>query len=90
MQVRILRAISPNFNKFKGETMKTFTVLTAIWIIIGIIISLWTDRNLDFVCSFIAGRAVDVPYWLSLCASIVFSGFIFMFNVFCEILRLVI
>jgi hypothetical protein len=50
-------------------------------------ICLWTDRNLDFYCSQIKGVPVDVPFWMSMVASI-FEP-IAVLNLIGELVRLV-
>lgn len=69
--------------------------MSKVWIIIGLFlciaigcISLWTDRNLDFWMSYWQGKEIDVPYWMSLCLTIVLNAIILAGNIIGEIIRL--
>lgn len=60
-------------------------------LILGIIalLSLWTDSNLDWMMSEIKGQVVNVPYWLSFLTTLIFNGFVLMFNIIVSLIRLV-
>jgi len=55
-------------------------------LIIGLL-SLWTDRNLEYYLSMYKGEAVDIPYAISVLITIVLNAVIFGLNVLGEILR---
>ena len=61
--------------------------LLGILIVVGLL-ALWTGRSLDYLCSYYAGHAVHVPYWLDFLFTFVFNGVILLFNVVVEIIRL--
>jgi hypothetical protein len=63
-----------------------------VWLMIisvfVMLVGCWTERSLDWMCSEIAGRPIDVPYWLACVATLVFNGVAVLFNVLIEIVRL--
>lgn len=64
-------------------------IIIALCLIILCGLSIWTDRNLDFVVSHFKGQPTDVPMWLSALATIILNALALAFNVACEIIRLV-
>ena len=65
-------------------------VLVLIIPVLVILLSMWTDRTLDFWLTFIKHSSVDVPMWLSVIATIVFNGGMLAINIISEIVRLAI
>lgn len=69
-------------------------LLMSVWfgIVIGIfyLLSLWTDRNLEFWLSYSKGQPVEVPQWLSFVLTVLLNGVIVLANVISELVRLVI
>lgn len=53
-----------------------------------ILLFMWTDRTLDFWCTYISGNVVDVPFWLSAIATLVGNGVMLGLNIISEIVRL--
>ena len=70
--------------------MKTVYSGLRLTIIIGLLylLSLWTDRNLDYFVSLIKGESVDVPFWLSVVVTILLNAVIVVSNIIAEISRL--
>jgi hypothetical protein len=58
-----------------------------VWLLCGVAVSFWTDRNLDFWVSHFKGQEVDVPFWLSATFSIILSGPAVVLNAIAEIAR---
>ena len=52
------------------------------------LVSLWTDRNLEFWLSHIKHKAVDVPDWLSFLLTLVLNAIALALNIIFEIARL--
>jgi len=63
-----------------------------VWFLIMIgpvaLISLWTQRNLDFWLSQWNHHAVHVPYWASFLATFILNGVVLAGNIVGEIVRL--
>ncbi len=51
------------------------------------VVSIWTDRNLDFWLSHFKGEQVDCPMWMSVVATIILNGIILAVNIIGEIAR---
>lgn len=49
----------------------------------------WTEGNMEWLFSKIAGRPVDVPYWLALVANLLTNVFGIAFNIICELAKLI-
>lgn len=52
------------------------------------LLSLWTDRSLEFWLSRIKGMPVDVPLWMSFLATLLLNGMIVLLNLVSELVRL--
>lgn len=65
-------------------------VIFAFLLTILSIIAIWTDRTLDFWCTYFKGEPIDVPFWISLIVTWVFSGIIFAINIISEVIRLIV
>lgn len=52
------------------------------------LLSLWTDRNLEFWLSRIKGMPVDVPLWMSFLTTLLLNGLIVPLNLVSELVRL--
>lgn len=55
--------------------------------LMAILFSWWTDRTLDFWCSYIAGHIVNIPFILSFLFNLFFSGVAMPLNIISEIAR---
>ena len=64
-----------------------FTIL-AILVVLIVPISLWTDRTLDFWCTYFSHHVVNVPIWMSCLVTFIGNGIIFLLNLISEIARL--
>ena len=61
-------------------------------LVVGLFFALlagWTEGNMEWLFSKIAGHPVDVPYWLALVANIVTNIFGIGFNIICELAKLI-
>lgn len=58
--------------------------------VVGVVflITLWTDRSIDYWLTFTKGTDTDCPFWLSFVATIFLNGIIVAFNLLTEIARL--
>lgn len=66
------------------------TVMSGIALFyLGIVwlISLWTDRNLDFWFSYFKGETIDIPMWLSMVTSFFLSPICLGLNVVAELAK---
>ena len=72
----------------KGFTLVELALVLIIPVII-VAVCIWTDRNLDYLMTWIAGAPRNCPWWLSTIATIIGNGIILLFNVVMEIIRLV-
>jgi len=60
--------------------------------VIGLIFAFlagWTEGNMEWLFGKIAGRPIDVPYWLALVANLVTNVFGIGFNILCELAKLI-
>lgn len=48
----------------------------------------WTDGNLEYAVSYLKGRDIEIPFWISAVVSIIGSAVVFVFNIVCEIIKL--
>lgn len=53
-----------------------------------IVLTIWTDRTLDFWCTYISGHTINVPIWLSALCSFIGNGVVLVINIISEIIRL--
>lgn len=66
-------------------------LITMLFFIIPIwIVSMWTDRNLDFIFSYFKNEIVDIPMWISAIITIILNVVIIILNIIVELLRFVI
>jgi hypothetical protein len=65
-----------------------YLVVFASYAALMIPVGIWTDRTIDFWCSYATGDSVDSPFWLSYTASVLLSPAIIPVNVLSEIVRL--
>lgn len=60
-------------------------------VIIGLIILCaicgWTDRTLDFWCTYFSHHAVNIPMWVSCLVTFIGNGAMFLLNLISEIVR---
>ncbi len=52
--------------------------------------SFWTDSNLDFWFSQIKNKPIDVPYWISLLATIFLNGVCLPGNIIASLCKLLV
>lgn len=48
-----------------------FIIFPSLYFGLVYLLSLWTDRNLDFWFSYFKGAEVDIPQWLSFIATLI-------------------
>lgn len=72
----------------KGFTIVELIIVVMVFVLIPII-TMWTDRSLDFVLTAIKGHVVHCPMWLAFIAALAGNGFTLVFNIVVEIFRLV-
>lgn len=70
--------------------LEIFLTLLILGCLLGIIVfgTLWTDRTLDFWCTYCSGHQVNVPLWISFIATIIGNGVTIALNIISEIVRL--
>lgn len=76
----------------KGFTLVEMMIVFGIGLVVLIIpvLSMWTERNLDFWISHFKGHAVHVPFWLDVAITIIGNGFILAANLIAEICRYIV
>lgn len=62
-------------------------VVVGFFVIVGGLMSNWTDSNLDFWLSYLKGSAVNSPFWVSIILIFVAPA-VFLFNLISFLLRL--
>jgi hypothetical protein len=77
----------------KISTKRTLTgaeavVFIGLFITVVGLLSLWTERNLEFWFTYFKGVPVEVHYGLAFLLTLMLNGFMFALNIFFEILRL--
>ena len=78
-------------NNRKAFTLVELMIVLVLVLIVPVVIvglCVWTDRNLDYLLTWIAGQPRNCPMWLSAIATFVLNGVILVFNIVMEILRL--
>ena len=75
-------------NRESNRGCITFILLTVASLTLLYVLSLWTDRTLDFWATYFAQHAVDIPMWLSILLTFIGNGIIFGLNVISEIVRI--
>ena len=65
------------------------TVIIAIVSLLCLALSWWTQGNLEWGMGKIAGHVVHVPLWLAMLLTFFTNMFGVMFNLICELLKLV-
>lgn len=63
-------------------------IICAFIVLIFIGLTFWTDRTLDFWCSYFSGHTINIPLWLSALTSIISNGVMLILNIISEIVRL--
>ena len=53
-----------------------------------VLMCMWTDRNLDYLLTWIAGAPRNCPWWLSTIATFIGNAVALIFNVVMEIIRI--
>lgn len=76
----------------KNSDASSLEMFIALGFAFGLLylVSLWTDRSLEFWLSYSKGSPVEVPQWLSFILTIVLNGVILLANIVSEIIRLAI
>jgi hypothetical protein len=67
----------------------SFIGIFAFWGTLVALMTVWTDRTLDFWMTYAKGAPVDVPYWISFIMTIVLNGAMMLVNILTELFRLV-
>lgn len=62
--------------------------MIAVFLIIWIPISFWSQRTIEYWGAYFSGHAVHCPFWLSMIFSLVFNAIIIGINIVSEIVRL--
>lgn len=77
-------------NKFYFSLTGCGLFLLLLFVIPAVVIGLffWTDRTLDFWCTYCSGHTVNVPFWLSALVTLIGNGVMFILNIISEIVRL--
>lgn len=78
------------FTKEDEKMFKIHNVLLLFFTVIlslAIMMSAWTDRNLDYWMSIWRGREIDVPFWMSVVLSAVLNAIMLLLNIVGEIAR---
>ncbi len=65
------------------------TIYLGFWAACSLLMSLWTQRNVDFWFSRFAGHPVHCPLWLAWIATFVLNGIALAFDVIGELARLI-
>lgn len=68
------------------EGLKPAFVIVSIGIIF-VLLTYWTDRNLDFWCTYFSGHDINVPAWISFLVTIIGRKVIVCSNIVSEIIR---
>jgi len=61
------------------------TVMLAVYSGIVLLLSLWTDRTLDFWLTYFKDTPINCPYWLSVLTTFFLSPIVFGCNFISEI-----
>ena len=73
---------------------RLFAPLFSVWILLIvpllILVTIWTDRSLEFWLAFAKGTMVEVPWYLSFLMTMILNGFAVPFNLLTELFRLTI
>ncbi len=64
-------------------------VLLIVSAICTYILSGWTESNLEFWLSLIKGEFIDVPFGIAVLVTFIGNGFIIVFNIVTELLKLI-
>lgn len=76
----------------KGFTLTELVIGIFIGIVgpaIVLVLSIWTDKNLEFWLSYFKNEAVEVSMWISIIITIIFNGIIIGLNILSELIKLV-
>ena len=69
-------------SKNPGQVLLWYLLFAALF-------SIWTDRTLEFWLSLVAHKTVEIPWYLSLAATVLLGPVTTAFNIISEIARLV-
>ncbi len=67
---------------------KTISITTGLGCFTAILFSWWTDRTLDFWCSYFTGREIDIPFIISFLVNLFFGIIAMMANIISEIAKI--
>ena len=56
--------------------------------IVTLLVTFWTDRTLDFWCTYFAHHTINIPFWLSFMLTALFNVITIALNIISEIVRL--
>lgn len=56
--------------------------------LVAILFSWWTDRTLDYWCTYFSGHDVNIPFIFSFIINLFFSGIAMLANLVSEIVRI--
>jgi ABC-type sulfate transport system permease component len=73
--------------KKNGNCLVMVIMLLLVVVILSIMIR-WTDSNLDWLLTFLSGKPINVPIWLSAVVTFVANAACFVFNIVISLLRL--
>ena len=73
--------------KINNNNWYTLFKLLIVVVILSLVTSLWTDRNLDFWFSYFKDVPVDIPMWASILTTIIFNAVALVGNVLAELLK---
>ncbi len=72
---------------YKNESSLAGCLVVIIGFVLLCLMCGWTDRTLDFWCSYFSHHAVNIPMWLSVLVTFVSNGLMFLLNIISEIIR---
>ena len=68
--------------------MPKLDLASLVILIASPLLAFWTNRTLEGILTYVRGAPTEVPYWLSLVATIVFSKIVLAINVITELFRI--
>lgn len=73
---------------YNNKGCLSILLVGATMLFLLVIMTLWTDRTLDYWCTQWSGHAVNIPIWLSFLVTFIGNGVTFIINIISEIIRL--
>lgn len=65
----------------------SYLLILIIPLLLLIPLTFWTDRTLDFWCTYFSHHAVNIPGWISFLITVFFNILAFILNIISEIVR---